>query len=417
MECIRIAGRRTLSGTVSVSGAKNAVLPALAATLLTDEEIVLHNVPDVVDVATMLRVLEHLGAQGDRDSGTVRIRTPDVRHPEAPYRLVRTMRASILTLGPLLARHGKARVSRPGGCAIGARPVDLHLEVMRAMGAQVNLQHGYIESRAGRLQGARFTFPTPTVTGTENAMMAATLARGQTRLEHCAREPEIDDLAVLLNRMGARIAGAGTGTMTIDGVEKLRGAEHQVIPDRIEAGTFLCAGALAGGLVTVAGCRPDHLKAVLQALRSCGVSTEIGPGSITIKGGGDLAACDVTTRAYPGFPTDLQAQYMVLMTQAAGKSVISETIFENRFMHVSELQRMGARIRVHGRQATVEGKRPLSGAPVMATDLRASASLVLAGLIASGETLVRRVYHLDRGYENLETKLRSLGAEISRIRE
>jgi len=415
MDAIRIVGGRPLSGTVSVSGAKNAILPALAAALLTDGAVELRNVPGVRDVRTMLRVLEHLGAEWEHEGNRARVRVPEVRDPEAPYELVRTMRASVLTLGPLVARHGQARVSQPGGCAIGARPVDLHLDVLRALGAEVRLEHGYIEARAKRLTGTRYTFDKVTVTGTENAMMAASLARGRTVLRNCAQEPEVSDLAELLTRMGARISGAGAETIRVEGVESLHGAQHTVVPDRIEAGTFVCAAALAGGDVTIDGCRPEHLSALLERIERCGVPMEIGSDTITVSGGAGLAACDMSTRPYPGFATDLQAQYMVLMTQAAGASVITETIFENRFMHVLELQRLGARIHVDGHNAFVEGKTPLSGAPVMATDLRASASLVLAGLVASGETVVRRVYHLDRGYERIEEKLRALGAQVERV--
>jgi UDP-N-acetylglucosamine 1-carboxyvinyltransferase len=415
MDAIRIVGGRPLSGTVSVSGAKNAILPALAASLLTDEVVRLRNVPAVRDVETMFRVLEHLGADWGRDGSTGWVRLASLRDPEAPYDLVRTMRASILTLGPLLARHGRARVSQPGGCAIGARPVDQHIDVMRALGAEVRLEHGYIEARAERLTGTRYTFDTVTVTGTENAMMAACLARGGSLLRNCAQEPEVSDLAELLTRMGAQISGAGTDTIRVEGVDRLRGAEHRVVPDRIEAGTLVCAAALAGESVCVDGCRPEHLSAVLERLARCGVPLETEADTVTVRGGADLVACDMSTRPYPGFATDLQAQYMVVMTQARGASVITETIFENRFMHVLELQRLGARIRVDGHNAFVEGKAALSGAPVMATDLRASACLVLAGLVASGETLVRRVYHLDRGYARLEEKLAALGAQVERV--
>ena len=417
MDAIRIVGRKRLNGSIPVSGAKNAILPALTAALLTDQEVRLSNVPAVRDVDTMIRVLEHLGADCSRDGNTATVRLKKLMSDEAPYDLVRTMRASVLTLGPLVARHGRARVSRPGGCAIGARPIDLHLDVLRAMGAQVSQEHGYIEARADRLRGTRYTFDRVTVTGTENAIMAATLARGDTLLRNCAREPEVCDLAELLTRMGAQIAGAGTDTIRIEGVDSLQGADHRVVPDRIEAGTFLCAAALCGDQVEVAGCRPEHLSALIQRLEACGVTLELGADSITVRGGNELKAADISTRPYPGFATDLQAQYMVVMTQARGASVITETIFENRFMHVQELQRLGARIRTDGHNAFVEGPRLLSGAPVMATDLRASASLILAGLVASGETLVRRVYHLDRGYDRLEEKLQGLGAEIERVRE
>ncbi len=417
MDAIRIVGRRRLGGTIHVSGAKNAILPALTAALLTDQEVRLANVPDVRDVDTMLKVLEHLGAEWSRREDRIAVRLGRLLHPEAPYDLVRTMRASVLVLGPLLARHGHARVSLPGGCAIGARPVDLHLDVLRALGAEVRQEHGYIEARAGRLRGTSYTFDRITVTGTENAMMAASLAAGRTVLRNCAQEPEVADLAELLTRMGARISGAGTDTIRLEGVTTLAGAAHRVVPDRIEAGTFVCAAALAGDEVVIQDCRPEHLSALLQRLAGCGVDMEIGSDVITVRRGNGFKAADVSTRPYPGFATDLQAQYMVLMTQAAGASVIAETIFENRFMHVQELQRLGADIRCDGHNAFVKGPQPLSGAPVMATDLRASACLILAGLVASGETLVRRVYHLDRGYDRIEEKLRGLGAEMERIKE
>jgi UDP-N-acetylglucosamine 1-carboxyvinyltransferase len=417
MDRIRIIGGVPLTGQVAVSGAKNATLPALAAALLTDGEVRLGNAPSVRDVDTMCRLLGHLGAESTRRDGEISIRCREVRSAEAPYDLVRTMRASILTLGPLLARHGRARVSQPGGCAIGARPVDLHVEAMRALGADVRLEHGYIEARAGRLRGAEHAFASVTVTGTENALMASCLAEGPTVLRGCAREPEVADLAALLVGMGARIEGAGSDTIRIDGVRSLHGAEHQVRPDRIEAGTWILAAALAGERVTVTDCRPEDLRALLERLDACGVPLAVGPASVTASRAPDLRAGDIDTRPYPGFATDLQAQYMVLMTQARGAATISETIFENRFMHVPELVRMGARIEVDGGNARVEGPRPLSGAPVMATDLRASACLVLAGLVASGETTVHRVYHLDRGYERIEEKLRSLGARIERLRD
>jgi len=417
MDAIRIEGRRRLSGTIQVSGAKNAILPALTAALLTDQEVRLANVPDVRDVETMLKVLGHLGAEWSRRDDQATVRLGRLLNPEAPYDLVRTMRASVLVLGPLVARHGQARVSLPGGCAIGARPVDLHLDVLRALGAEVSQAHGYIEARADRLRGASYTFERVTVTGTENAMMAASLADGCTVLRNCAKEPEVSDLAELLTRMGARISGAGTDTIRIEGVESLGGAEHRVVPDRIEAGTFVCAAALAGDEVVIQDCRPEHLSALLQRLAGCGIEMEVGSDAITVRGGEGFTAADVSTRPYPGFATDLQAQYMVLMTQASGASVIAETIFENRFMHVQELQRLGADISCEGHNAFVKGPSQLSGAPVMATDLRASACLILAGLVASGETLVRRVYHLDRGYDRIEEKLRGLGAEITRIKE
>ncbi|MFQ5767502.1 MAG: UDP-N-acetylglucosamine 1-carboxyvinyltransferase, partial [Acidobacteriota bacterium] len=363
----------------------------------------------------MVRVLEHLGANAERGEGSLKIRIASIATPQAPYDLVRTMRASILTLGPLLARHGMARVSLPGGCAIGARPVDLHVDVMRAMGAQVDLQHGYIHARARRLQSADYSFDRVTVTGTENAMMAAALASGTTVLRNCAREPEVVDLARLLARMGAPISGAGESCIRIEGADRLHGASHDIVPDRIEAGTFMVAGALAGGRVKVENCRPEHLSSLLERLARCGVCCRVGPTWVEVDGDGDLVSQDVKTGSYPGFPTDLQAQYMVLMTQARGRAVISETVFENRFMHVLELKRLGAGIRVEGHRALVEGETALSGAQVMATDLRASASLVLAGLVAAGETLIGRVYHLDRGYSRIEAKLKALGAEIERI--
>ena len=419
MDSLRIVGGKRLRGTVRISGAKNAALPALAASLLSGGDLLLHDVPAVRDVDTMLRVLEHLGAEGSRDGSAVQVRCPSIREPEAPYDLVRTMRASVLTLGPLLARHGLARVSRPGGCAIGARPVDLHVDVMRALGADIRLREGYIEARARqrRLRGAAYGFGTVTVTGTENAMMAACLARGETVLRNCAREPEIVDLATLLRAMGARIEGDGTETIRIQGVDALHGAEHRLPPDRIECGTFLVAAALVGERVVLDNVRSDDLEAVLDRLRRCGVCVRGEGNRLIVERSGELMPGDITTRPHPGFPTDLQAQYTVLATQATGLSVIRESIFENRFMHVPELQRLGARIRVTGRSAFVEGASVLSGAPLMATDLRASASLVLAGLVARGETRVRRVYHLDRGYERLEEKLSGLGAEVERIRE
>ncbi|MFQ5718207.1 MAG: UDP-N-acetylglucosamine 1-carboxyvinyltransferase [Acidobacteriota bacterium] len=415
MDSLRIRGGRALRGSIRLSGAKNAALPALAAALLTDAEIVLRDVPRVRDVDTMLQVLEHLGASGGRDGSVVRLRFPSIRSDEAPYDLVRRMRASVLTLGPLLARHGRARVSRPGGCAIGARPVDLHVDVMRAFGADVRLREGYIEATAKRLRGAEYGFDVVTVTGTENALMAATLASGTSLLRNCAREPEIVDLANLLVLMGARIEGAGTDTIQVEGVEALRGAEHALMPDRIECGTFLVAAALAGDRVVIEGARPAHMATVLDRFRRCGVPVEAGDDHLVVRRAEQLTHGDVVTRPYPGFPTDLQAQFMALATQAAGVSVIRETIFENRFMHVPELARLGARIRVNGRSAFVEGPTPLSGAPLMATDLRASACLVLAGLVAAGETCVRRIYHLDRGYDHIEEKLRSLGADVERL--
>ena len=417
MDKIRIRGGKPLKGSLPVSGAKNAVLPAMAASLLTSDPIVLHNAPQVRDVATMLRVLQRLGATDvERDGTKLRIRIPSIQSPEAPYELVKTMRASVLVLGPLLARHGAARVSLPGGCAIGARPVDLHIAALRKLGARLEVEHGYIVAEGSSLRGADITFESKTVTGTENLMMAATRARGRTILRNVAQEPEIEDLATLLTAMGAKISGAGTGTILIEGVEALHGAEHDVIPDRIEAGTFLMAAAITRGAVRVEHCRPEHLGTVLEKLRDVGVRLEIGPSAIEVRPDGPLRPGNLVTLPYPAFPTDLQAQYMALMTQAAGSSTITESIFENRFMHVGELRRMGAQIEINGRTAVVHGPTPLAGAQLMATDLRASACLIVAGLVAQGETVVDRAYHLDRGYERIEEKLQRIGADIERIR-
>ncbi len=416
MDRLRITGGVALSGSVRVSGAKNAALPAMAAALLTDDEVRLDNVPDVVDVRTLARLLGDLGTSCER-LGRHRwaLRTPEVTSPEAPWDLVRRMRASVLVLGPLLARTGRARVSLPGGCAIGERPIDRHLEGLRRLGAEIRLEHGYVEARAERLRGAEITFEDVTVTGTENLMMAATLAEGETVLRNAAREPEVVDLADLLRGMGADIEGAGTRTITVRGVSRLHGTEHPVIPDRIEAGTWLIAAAITGGKVTLEAVTPAHLAAVLDKLGKVGLSLEVGRDWIRIGNGRPLRSHDLVTEPYPGFPTDLQAQYMVLMTQAGGTSRITETIFERRFMHVPELRRMGASIELAGNTAIVEGPTPLTGAEVTASDLRASASLVLAGLAARGETIVHRVYHLDRGYEAIEEKLGALGARIERL--
>ncbi len=424
MDRFRITGGRPLSGRVTVSGAKNSALPCLAAAILTPETVTLHNVPYVRDCMTQRRLLEDLGAEVlVPDLRTHKITAANIELFEAPYDLVKTMRASVLALGPLVARFGKAKVSLPGGCAIGTRPIDLHLEALQLLGAQVRLEAGYVVARApqgGRLVGADIQFPKVTVTGTENLLMAATLARGTTTLRNAAREPEVEDLADLLNRMGARIRGAGTDTITIEGVEALGAAEHTIIPDRIETGTFLVAAAITGGELEVKDCCPEHLTAVIGRLREAGVQIEeVNPTTLHArrhpKG---LRARDVTTEPYPDFPTDMQAQYMALMTQAEGASRIVETIFENRFMHASEMQRMGARIRVESNStAVVEGPAELSGARVQASDLRASASLVLAGLAARGETIIERVYHIDRGYEKIEAKLRAVGADIERLRE
>jgi UDP-N-acetylglucosamine 1-carboxyvinyltransferase len=413
---LRITGPCRLSGRVRVGGAKNAVLPEMAAALLVDGPVRLRNVPAVRDVRTMARVLQHLGLRDVvlRDD-TLAIEPGAPGEPEAPYDLVRQMRASILVLGPLLARLGRARVSLPGGCAIGARPVDFHIEALRAMGADIAIAHGYVDASCSRLRGAEIAFPRPTVTGTENILMAAVLAEGRTVLRNCAREPEVEDLARFLIACGARIDGAGTDTLVVDGVPGLHGADHQVIPDRIETGTFLMAAAITGGDVTVEGCRPDHLEAVLAKLRACGVRLDAGGDAIAVHPDGPLRAVNLTTAPYPDFPTDLQAQFMALMTRAEGVSVITETVFENRFLHVAELRRMGARIVVDGQTAIVAGPAPLGGAPVMASDLRASACLVLAALAATGETVIDRVYHLDRGYAKIETRLQALGARVERI--
>ena len=416
MDRIRIVGGRPLEGTVRISGAKNASLPDVCAALLSDKPVVLGNVPEVRDIATMGRVLADLGAQVDfRVGGTVEIRAATLTSVEAPYELVKTMRASVLVLGPLVAREGRARVSLPGGCAIGARPINLHLAALQRMGAEVEVAHGYVEARAKRLHGAEIAFDTETVTGTENVMMAATLADGETVIRNAACEPEVSDLAELLGRMGASIEGAGTPTIRIVGQDRLCGARHTVIADRIEAGTYLAACAIAGGDVEVQRCQPAHLRAVIDKFRETGVRIEEGPDNLRVRAPRRVRAADVKTQPYPGFPTDMQAQYMALMTQAAGAATISETIFENRFMHVAELERMGGDIKVDGRTAVVRGPPPLSGAQVMATDLRASASLVLAALAASGETIVERVYHLDRGYYRIDEKLRGLGADIERL--
>jgi UDP-N-acetylglucosamine 1-carboxyvinyltransferase len=424
MDRFRITGGRPLSGRVTVSGAKNSALPCLAAAILTPETVTLHNVPYVRDCMTQRRLLEDLGATVlVPDLRTHKITAANIELFEAPYDLVKTMRASVLALGPLVARFGKAKVSLPGGCAIGTRPIDLHLEALKLLGAQVSLESGNIVARApkgGRLVGSDVAFPKVTVTGTENLLMAATLARGTTVLRNAAREPEVEDLADLLNRMGARVRGAGTDTITIEGVEGLGAAEHTIIPDRIETGTFLVAAAITGGELEVKDCQPQHLKAVVERLREAGVEIEeVNPTTLHARRSpGGLKARDLTTEPYPAFPTDMQAQYMALLTQAEGSARVVETIFENRFMHASEMQRMGARVRVESNStAVVEGPAELSGARVQASDLRASASLVLAGLAARGETIIERVYHIDRGYEKIEAKLRAVGADIERLRE
>jgi UDP-N-acetylglucosamine 1-carboxyvinyltransferase len=417
-----IHGGVPLSGTVNISGAKNSALPAMAAALLSPEPIVLHNVPRVRDIATMGNLLAHMSVRVSAPKvpgASFTIEAPSLTDAVAPYELVRTMRASVLTLGPLIARLGYARVSLPGGCAIGARPVDLHLAALEKMGAQIGTSHGYIEAQVpgrGRLKGARISFEKVTVTGTENILMAATLAEGETLIENAAREPEVTDLVALLRKMGAQIQGDGSSVLRVRGVERLHGAEHKIIPDRIEAGTFLVAGALTGSQLTVTGCAPEHLGSIVAKLREAGVIVEdAGPCSMRVRASGKFLAADVTTQEYPGFATDMQAQYMALATQAQGASLITESIFENRFLHASEMVRMGADISIEGRTAVVRGPSPLTGASVIASDLRASASLVLAGLIARGETLIDRVYHIDRGYERIEEKLSSVGARIDRV--
>jgi UDP-N-acetylglucosamine 1-carboxyvinyltransferase len=416
MDKIRVLGGRPLEGTVRISGAKNASLPDLCAALLTDKPVALRNVPEVRDIRTMGRVLDALGANVSFGvGGCVEVKAASLASVEAPYELVKTMRASVLVLGPLVAREGRARVSLPGGCAIGARPINLHLQALERMGATLTVEHGYVEARAERLHGAEIYFDTVTVTGTENVMMAAALADGETIVRNAACEPEIVDLAELLMKMGGRIQGAGTPTIRIDGVDRLGGADHTVVPDRIETGTYIAACAIAGGEIEICACQPQHLRAVIEKFRETGVRIEEGPDNLRVRAPRRVRAANVTTLPHPGFPTDMQAQYMALMTQASGVSTITESIFENRFMHVAELQRMGASVRVEGRTALINGPAALSGAQVMATDLRASASLVLAGLAAGGETIVDRVYHLDRGYYRIDEKLRGLGADIERV--
>ena len=415
MDRIIISGGRSLNGTVKVSGAKNAALPILASTLLGGECVV-SNVPRVVDVTTMCNLLSIMGAQVSVEDGQVVIQAEHIHSTEAPYDLVRKMRASVLVLGPLLARWGEATVSLPGGCAIGTRPVDLHLAGLAKLGADVSVEHGYIRAKAARLKGARINLDMPTVTGTENLMMAASLADGTTVIENAAKEPEVVDLAVSLNKRGGRIIGAGSDLITIEGVHELRGMDHEVIPDRIEAGTFLMAAGITGGDIHVDHCLPRHLEAVTMKLREMGTDVSEEKEAVRLKSIGRPKGIDVKTFTYPGFPTDMQAQMMALMCISTGTSVISETIFESRFMHVPELCRMGADIKVDGHHAVVNGKAILTGAPVMASDLRARAGLILAGLAAEGQTEVSRVYHLDRGYERIEDKLRELGATIHRVK-
>lgn len=430
MDKFLIEGKRPLEGRILVSGAKNAALPAMAAALLTDQRVVLRNIPRVRDIGTMRSLLEELGVDSavehEEYGNRVEIQTRKLEDPLAPYELVKQMRASVLVLGPLVARFGQARVSLPGGCAIGARPINLHLRGLEVLGVKVEMDHGYVNARSDRLRGAPFYFDTISVTGTENLMMAAALAEGETILENCASEPEVEDLASLLNKMGASIEGAGTGKIRIRGVAKLHGADHTIIPDRIEAGTFLTAAAITGGHLIIDHVEPGHLTSVMAKLNDVGVKMSRLPSTggaeqpwhqLEVRAAGALRAVDVITQEYPGFATDMQAQYMALMTQADGSSVITETIFENRFLHTLELVRLGADITVDGRRAVVKGRTPLSGAMVQASDLRASASLVLAGLAAEGETLIDRVYHIDRGYERIEEKLKKVGARIRRISE
>ena len=421
MDKLVIRGGTPLLGTVRISGAKNAALPCMAAALLTEETVTLENVPQVRDIETTRKLLAAMGAEVELGYGRAHHRTTissgKLASPEASYELVKTMRASTLVLGPLVARCGRARVSLPGGCAIGARPIDRHIKGLERLGAKITHDHGYVEASTDRLRGAEIIFDKITVTGTEDLLMAATLAEGETVMQNCAREPEVADLAELLNKMGAKIEGAGTSTIRVRGVSKLHGAKHRIIPDRIEAGTFILAGAVTGGDVKVAGCDPSHLTSLLQKLEEVGVKTHQTVDSIRVMGDAPPKATDVVTEEYPGFPTDMQAQYMALATQAEGTSIVTENIFENRFMHAQELVRMGANIKIEGRRAIVRGKTPLSAAAVLASDLRASASLVLAALVADGETIIDRVYHIDRGYENIEEKLKGVGAEIRRIGE
>jgi UDP-N-acetylglucosamine 1-carboxyvinyltransferase len=412
-----IKGGRKLAGEVSVSGSKNAALPIFCATLLASGRHEIGNVPFLRDINTTIKVLESLGAQVEGNGHLVRIDTSGVNNVEATYDLVKTMRASVLVLGPLLARHGRARVSLPGGCAIGARPIDQHLKGLKALGADIRLEHGYVEAKAKRLTGARINFDITTVGGTEHLMMAAALAKGESVLENAAREPEIVDLASALGRMGARIDGAGTDTIRITGVEELAPLVHDVMPDRIEAGTFMVASAITGGDIRIRSMKLEHLDALVFKLQDAGVEITNKDGVVRVKGPRRPRAVNIKTRPYPGFPTDMQAQFMALMCLADGASVVAENIFENRFMHVSELLRFGADIVIEGNSATVKGVKKLSGAPVMATDLRASASLILAGLAADNTTEVSRIYHLDRGYESIEKKLAGLGADIQRVKE
>jgi UDP-N-acetylglucosamine 1-carboxyvinyltransferase len=420
MDKFVIRGGNPLLGTIRVSGAKNSALPCMAAAILTEDEVILENIPQVRDIETERRLLVSMGAEVELGYGRAQHRTKiscrTLSDPEAKYEIVKTMRASSLVLGPLIARAGMARVAMPGGCAIGGRPIDLHIKGLEKMGAVITQEHGYLEARAQRLRGTHLVFDKITVTGTEDLLMAAVLAEGETLMENCAREPEVSDLASLLTAMGAKIEGAGTSTMRIQGVSRLHGARHRINPDRIEAGTFLIAGAMTGGDLIVANCNPAHLGAVISKLKEAEVRIEqMSPDSVRVRSEGTLRAADVSTEEYPGFPTDMQAQYMALTTQADGVSQVKENIFENRFMHVQELVRMGANIKVDGNTAIVRGATKLSAAAVMCSDLRASASLVLAALVADGESILDRVYHMDRGYERIEEKLRGVGAQIRRL--
>ena len=417
MEKIVVEGSCRLKGTVAVSGAKNAALPILVSALLAEGWNTYNNVPDLKDIRTIKRLLIDLGARVETSGSVVKVDASGLNSCEAPYDLVRTMRASVLVLGPLLARLGRARVSLPGGCAIGARPINLHLKGFEALGAFISLRHGYIEAQARSLKGAEIYFDVVTVTGTENLMMAAVLAKGVTTLRNAAREPEVVALAEALNRMGARITGAGTPVITITGVEALKPASFTIIPDRIEAGTFMVAAGVTRGNIKIVGCEPDHLQAIIHKLQQAGITVKQESDGLRIDGSGTISSVDIKTLPYPGFPTDMQAQFTVLMCLANGLSVISETIFENRFIHASELQRMGADITLSGNTAVIRGGRRLAGATVMATDLRASASLILAGLAADGITEVSRVYHIDRGYECIEKKLAQLGGHLWRVQE
>ena len=427
MDKLLVRGGKSLAGTIEISGAKNAALPELCAALLTADAVVLENVPRLQDVSTMLKLIRNMGVVADRSpdvAGRVTINAGALSSPEAPYELVKTMRASVLALGPLLARFGEATVSLPGGCAIGSRPVDQHIKGLQAMGAEIAVEHGYMLAKLpvgpngarGRLKGCHITTDMVTVTGTENFLMAASLAEGETILENAAQEPEIGDLAEMLIKMGAQIEGHGTRRIRIQGVERLHGCTHQVVADRIETGTFLCAVAATGGDVVLRHGRADHLDAVIEKLREAGATITAGDGFIRVQAQGRLKAQSFRTTEYPGFPTDMQAQFMALNTISTGASMVTETIFENRFMHVNEMVRLGAKIQIEGKIAVMEGVEKLSGAAVMATDLRASASLVIAGLVADGETLIDRIYHLDRGYDQMEAKLRGIGADIERVR-